>query len=334
MSVIPKFNYNNFINDVKNVTRLETTKKQEDIILKVNIHYLNNKKLTDIPLFEYFLNDDFEENNKGFEKLLELSMIYKFSMMSYLLSEIALSMVLLDTLFKDNIIKNNINLISHNELNELIEFNFMNHITSERTQIYDFINIPSDIKELLLDTTFKVAQDNIKQQEIKIKNCRYISIQDDLTSHLENIKAKMLNKRVLAKLEKSYLAKIALDSFSFSEKYNSFYLKEYSEGISQGYSERSFLLGVDKEKAIRELNLKITILQDYKNKESLLLIEKTQKLIELAKQKKHKDKIPFKTIAKRLKMSANEAKNFTKHLMSANDFSSFNENSYKTYYET
>ena len=317
----------NFINNTNKKIEKEVDKNK-------NIALKNIEK----PLYEYFIMNDNVEINKGIDKLFKLCMIYKISMFEYLVKEIELYEMQTTAIIKalKTVEENNIFVsileeqIKDNVIFEVVGENLFKNLMDEDNEIDSFLEIPDKIRDLILETTFKMATDKLSHQDIKINNCSYNfdSVKDDLNAHLNILKDKFYNKRSVAKIKNSYLKRIALDEIEFSEKYNAPYLKNYQDGLAIGYSERAFLIGVDKNKAIRELENKIKILSDYQIEESKYLIKNTLKLIELTKQQKHKDKIPFKTIGKKLDMTTNEAKNFMRGIISNN----FSDKSFKELY--
>jgi len=329
-------------NKIKKVIALPKEKHINPTIIKIliqQVNLMNNPKYDTCPLYEYFIYSDFQENYKGLDKLFDLCFMYDISAIEYLRLEIFMyqnAFKALDKGLKLHLMDKNH--ISTEDLFLIVEENYINIVTDERTEIEDFKHFDDNLKINILNITFKEAQKDIINNKffknITLKSVLYnYSLNDDLIDdmrhHLDMIKSKLTNKKVLAKVENSYLSKIVLDSLEYSEEYKGFYFKNYKDGISLGYSERAFLLSVDKDKAIRELEAKIEMLKSYNLKESETLINMTLDLINLVKQKKHNEKIPFKTIGKKLNMNVNEAKNFIKALTNL----SFNNKTFTNFYE-
>jgi hypothetical protein len=278
--------------------------------------------------YESFLFNDFEINEKGFNELNHFCKIHNVSAFGYIEMELIYVEMLHNLVTKTN--NSSIKKVAkQKDIFKIVIENLEKYLTDEDRQIREFMEFSEQQIEKLIDTSFEVAKDNLNQEpKIQIANYKkYENATEDLENHINIIKSKLKNKRVTAKIKDSYLKKIILDDMEYSKKYNYFYFKNYTDGLILGYSQRAFLFGVDKDKAIRELENNIKSLANYGG-DGLRLIEDTNKLIDLIKQKKHKEKIAFKTIAKKLSMTTNEAMNFTKALIAISIYSY----SFKKYY--
>lgn len=320
---ISKINYDN--NNIRIISKL----------INYDIQKMQDNCNEDFkPYYEYFITDDLKEIHSGFGELSEMCYLYKINIFTFLRYEIgfyqAIKEAFTSLIKKEGQTEIKEVFITDEELYELVISNLTLYIESDNTQIDLFLETSDYFKKVLFETTLKVASDEIQEQKIKVINYNYYDVRDDLSQHINEIQSKFKNKRTMAKFKTSYLSKFALDEIAISEKYNMPYLKNYKDGLAIGYSQRAFLMGVDKQKAIRELETKIKILEDYDSVESKILIQRTKELLTLTKQKKHKDKMPFKTIGKKLNMTTGEARNLLKSIISTK----INDKSFNNFYTT
>lgn len=95
-------------------------------------------------------------------------------------------------------------------------------------------------------------------------------------------------------------------------------LVDLSEGIEVGFITRTLLDGVvDKDYVIKKLNELINLNKELGTKSTD--IHRLQALIELLQEKKHREHIPYKSIAKKLGMTQNEAFNFEKIVLGSSN---------------
>jgi len=318
-------------NDTKLITDI-VNKQLEEMQKYTTLKNMNdNEKYRDS--YSYFLYDDFKEMRIGFKKLFDLCMIYNISMFDYLEIEVLQNNFYTQMLKKVGLVDNKIEFASVDTILEVVSENLTLHLISEHNEDDEDI-LPIELIKQILDTTCKVAKTELTDISNEYNTPREFEfneqeVKEDLEAFFINLKDTISNKRAMAKREKSYLEKIIKNKLSYSREHKMFYCKRLKEGVSLGYSQRAFLFGVDKNKAIRELKKTIKILENFKDKKESEVLQKISiKLIELIKLKKHKEKIAYKTIAKKLNMTVNEARNFTKTAVNLND------KSFIKFYET
>jgi len=304
-----------YLKKIERVLLLENTTSSKDYLaMKIITKNYNNEIK---PYHEYFLYKD-DGLKDGFDKLLDLCMVYDLSIFAFLQLEIKIREIENEAMIKAFKKSKNTALKLFLEqqkdisiLYDIIGSNIFEYLGSEDVAIEYFLDMPQNIINSILDTTAKVACDELKKQDINLKKCSYDfdDAKEEIKANINILKAKFSNKKSLTKIKTSFLRKIVLDDFAYSKKYNALYFDNYQKGLSIGYSNRAFLMGVDKTKALRELKMKLKILEDYPLEDGSKLIKTTKELIKLTEQKKHKDKIPFKTIGKKLNMKATEVRN-------------------------
>ena len=306
--------------------------------LKIVVKFSNmDRQRSNKPYYEYFIYQDYKDNKKGLEKLFDLCMLYDLNFLAFIDAQLFIDNLEIKVIIKafkesDEFFEGLENQTSQEfqeNLRNVIKDNINNFFSNPDWAVEEFKNHPK-FNQNILKNTFREAIKELKENGFKPHiNMPYdFDLDIDAIKQHENIlMGKFTNKKTLAKMNTSYLSKIALDDFGVSEDFNTIYFKNLKDGIVQGYSERAFLIGIDKNKTLKDLQNRLKQLKDYDIKEAQTLINYTSNLIELVKQKRHKDKIPFKVIGKKLGMTTSEAKNYCKQLFNVNE-KSF-ENFYK-----
>jgi len=146
-------------------------------------------------------------------------------------------------------------------------------------------------------------------------------VQEDINRDEDMIKEIINNPKSFSKINQKnhFLHHLRYDDLDFDENRNIIF-GGHTKGLSIGYSNKAILLSVDKQTSIRELRTKIKHLEDYKTEESEKLIRFTNQLIGFINQTKFTNNlVQFKSLAKEVGMTKNQAKNYAKKLFSIND---------------
>jgi hypothetical protein len=196
-----------------------------------------------------------------------------------------------------------------------------------------------------LDNTYDLVIDSIEDNIIGVINklpLNDIHIQEKTIEKIindieyeKNIHNDLfVNSKKFTKLNEHnhYFHKLPLSNIEVDFKNGKAYFIDLANGLLKGYSSKGVLLSVDKASTIRLLKTKIKHLQDFNNQESDILIQICNTLITFIESKKYSNMIPFKSVAKELNITKNEAKNYAKKILTSLNDKTFLNNYEKFYF--
>jgi len=178
--------------------------------------------------------------------------------------------------------------------------------------------------------TYKKIRTEVKENIDNMKlpldqytlNCK--DVLDDIKRDEDELLKIIDNPKRFVKIKQSdhFLNHLRKD-FSLTQEGELIFAK-HAEGLSIGYTSKAILLSLDKRSTIRELKSNLKFLKKYHDRNDD--IDFTIKLIKFIDQRKDIGTIiPFKALAKELKITKNQAKNYAKRLFNINE-KSFSKN--------
>lgn len=320
--------------------------------LKVANMYINIIGKIEIEL-DYIMDDlvmgGIDNTERGFHNLVDLCMIYKLNFFQLLDYLIFLSVPMTRIMHKLIIeeypkVKDSFNYIFEEDFplfqKERIKENleeFFEQPNEDERLIFKLI--PNFIKQEAMETTVKMVKTKIKNMKIgKIDDydlTKFI-IKDeelnDFNTHADYLEEIFHNDKINSRLYTNsyphFLNKLSTDCLIYSKDYDSFHFDKLEESLSLGYTQKGLLLNINKKTALKQLEQLLdgfSLLRDEDIEQKKVYLKE---LINLIREQKYSNYLPFKKIGKALGMTKNEARNYAKKILT-----SVNHNVFDNYYE-
>lgn len=192
----------------------------------------------------------------------------------------------------------------------------------QKSSTYAKVDFP-ELSQEVLENSYDAVKDSLKTDNVqKLPLDQYrIDFQDVLEDVQEEERAfdnLFTNPKRVGQLEAGnhFMSHILKDTLMMKD--DKVVYKNHTEALLIGYTQKAVTMSLDKETTLRELKSSLKILEKYPSEDSEKLILFTTTMIEIMKQKKYVNMIPFKTISKKSGITKNEAKRYAKEF--ANKF--------------
>lgn len=207
--------------------------------------------------------------------------------------------------------------------------NFMNSFEEFIDEPLAVIHNPR-VYQGIVRNTYKEIRNKVKKNIDNIElpldqySLNYKDILDDIKRDEDELLKIINNPKSFVKIKQpNHFLNHLIEDCSITKEGELIFGK-HTEGLSIGYTSKAILLSLDKRSTIRELKSNLKFLKKYHDRNDD--IDFTIKLIKFIDQRKDISTIiPFKALAKELKITKNQAKNYAKRLFNINE-KSFSKN--------